>query len=335
MKRTKICDYSSYAREPILRRMKDGSLLCLTLSGGVTEPQNENVVLAVKSYDDGETWSQPSVVFSHPSRGCWSTELFTCGARDFAFVQTYNAESWYRELQTYISFCDEKGENWTEPVTAKGTVNGCSVRQGILLSNGEWLFPVYWQESRDGGFSKEYDFLKKRDFDFQKHPFAVGVVISSDGGRTFNRFGNIECDVSLWEPNAVEIEEGHIIIYCRSNKGFLVTSESFDYGRTWSVPETSKIPNPDTKVTVFKIYDTVFMVNNFVCEAGWDNRKNLCVYKSKNGKDFEFVANVDEPEKRCFYPHVAVDLKKHTVYIAYENGREHWLDRFSFDELGV
>ena len=32
-----------FAREPILRPMADGSLICLFLTGGPTEPHNENV----------------------------------------------------------------------------------------------------------------------------------------------------------------------------------------------------------------------------------------------------------------------------------------------------
>ena len=50
-----------YAREPVLARMGDGSLICTFLSGGHTEPEDQNITLAVRSYDDGVTWSSPQV----------------------------------------------------------------------------------------------------------------------------------------------------------------------------------------------------------------------------------------------------------------------------------
>ena len=46
-----------YAREPVLARMGDGSLICTFLSGGHTEPENQNITLVTRSYDDGLTWS--------------------------------------------------------------------------------------------------------------------------------------------------------------------------------------------------------------------------------------------------------------------------------------
>ena len=43
MKRTLIHEFETYAREPVIRRLPDGSLLCLFLTGGPTEPDNQNI----------------------------------------------------------------------------------------------------------------------------------------------------------------------------------------------------------------------------------------------------------------------------------------------------
>ena len=65
-----------FAREPVLRRMADGSLVCLFLTGGPTEPHNDNHVVISRSLDDGCTWSVPEPLFSHRGRAVWATELF-------------------------------------------------------------------------------------------------------------------------------------------------------------------------------------------------------------------------------------------------------------------
>lgn len=64
-----------FAREPVLRRMADGSLVCLFLTGGPTEPHNDNHVVISRSLDDGCTWSVPEPLFSHRGRAVWATEL--------------------------------------------------------------------------------------------------------------------------------------------------------------------------------------------------------------------------------------------------------------------
>ena len=66
----------SYGREPIIRKTKNGTLICICLSGGNWDPENENVVEIMKSYDNGKTWTKPKVLFSHHSRGVWSSEMF-------------------------------------------------------------------------------------------------------------------------------------------------------------------------------------------------------------------------------------------------------------------
>ena len=60
MEKSLIHDFKkSYGREPIIRKTKNGTLLCVCLSGGNWEPENANVVKIQKSYDDGKTWSDP------------------------------------------------------------------------------------------------------------------------------------------------------------------------------------------------------------------------------------------------------------------------------------
>ena len=117
MKRTLIHRFDTYAREPVLRRLPDGSLMCLFLTGGPREPHNENVTMICRSYDGGDTWTEPEVLFSHHSRAVWCTEVFAECDPPFIAVHTYNAESWYRELQTFISYSFDGGMTWQEPAS--------------------------------------------------------------------------------------------------------------------------------------------------------------------------------------------------------------------------
>lgn len=59
MEKYLIYDFKSgYGREPIIRKTKNGTLLCICLSGGNWEPENANVIKIQKSFDDGKTWTE-------------------------------------------------------------------------------------------------------------------------------------------------------------------------------------------------------------------------------------------------------------------------------------
>ena len=127
MEKYLIYDFKSgYGREPIIRKTKNGTLLCICLSGGNWEPENANVIKIQKSFDDGKTWSEPQVLFSHHSRGVWSSEMFIDNDKIMLVVQTYNAESYYRELQTFYSTSFDDGNTWSEPVSFPNGINGIS-----------------------------------------------------------------------------------------------------------------------------------------------------------------------------------------------------------------
>lgn len=330
MKRTLIHRFDSYAREPVLRRMPDGSLICLSLTGGPREPHNENVTMICRSFDGGDTWTEPEVLFSHHSRAVWCTEIFAECDPPFIAVHTYNAESWYRELQTFISYSFDGGMTWQEPASFPCGLNGVSLRQGIVLSSGEWLFPFYRQEVWKG-FDWPEDILTTTP------GFVCGAAVSSDGGVAFERYGTIRSmdGVPLWEPNCVELEDGHVVMMMRGRR-YLYVSESYDYGRSWSEPRETRIPNANTKHTLLKVRGCILLINNFSADASLEGRKRLEVWVSDDlMRTWKVKLPIMPPEEKWFYPHAFADERERVLYVAAENMKEHMLIRIPFDELGI
>lgn len=321
-----IGTYETYGREPVIRLMPDGSLVCFSLSGGPTEPHNDNAVFITHSYDGGRTWTKREKTFFNKSRACWATELCTLFDVPTAFVHTYNAETHYLELMTFISKSYDNGQSWEYPISADG-LHGVSVRQGIKMSNGEVLFPVYYQKAING-------FFESPD---SGHcwPFVCSAAITKDGN-SFEQYGALSNGAhNLWEPNAVEIENGHIIMYMRNDSEHLFISESFDYGRTWSDPKKSEISNSNTKVSLLKVKNKIIMINNFRCGTlkGMSERTNLAVAVSDNGKDFKQVLFPEPIDEVWFYPHGFSDDKAEKLYLVYENAKEHRLAVIDYKEL--
>lgn len=327
MEKHNITEFDIHGREPILAMMPDRSLICTFLTGGAIEPENANCVEVTRSFDGGATWTPREILFDHPTNGVWCTDIFTGGEHPMAAVHLYNSTSQYRELQTLCSFTTDSGRTWSKPTSMRGTVNNCSLRQGFVLSNGDFLIPLYWQEATDN-FDKSF---------CQPNPspsgwlFRSGIGISSDRGATWQRFGYFAADTQLWEPNAVEVEPGHVILCCRSQTGYLFRTESFDYGRTWSELERTDIPNSDSKFHLFKLRGKILLIGNTVT-AG---RTGLAIRISDDGKSFTKLIDIEPAEERWFYPHACADEEKEILYIAYENAKQHRLVKYSFAELGL
>ena len=326
---------TDYAREPIIRPMRDGRIVCTFLTGGPSEPHNNNVLKLNYSDDGGKTWSKPETIISHGDRGVWCTELFNEGEDPFLVVMTYNAENHYRELLTYRSYSHDAGRTWEEPISFPSGLNNVTLRQGIVLSNGDWLFPLYWQETR-----AMFDWTNRTQenwHDGGAQCFCCGVAVSSDCGETYNRYGYLKDQLSLWEPNCIELEDGHVVILMRDNaRPYLRRSDSFDYGRSWGELQVTDIPNPNTKVTLLKINGKILLINNFHAEMGWDKRDNLMIWvSSDNMKTWEKKVPLAKPDDRFFYPHAYADAERHEVCVAYENSQQHYFCRIPYDELGL
>lgn len=322
-----ICAYD-YAREPVIRRMPDGSLVCVALSGGTHDTQTSNITLISRSYDDGESWSKPETLFSHSERGCWSTEIFTGGDVPMIIVQTYVGVETYREIQTFRSYTFDSGKSWTSPVSLPSGVDNVSVRQGIVLSNGDWLFPLYWQETINDGF----DWNRA---DHSKGPtstFRSGVAISCDRGESYSRYGCFYSDdVRCWEPNAVELEPGHIFCLMRHGTEPLYT-ESFDYGRSWSpVKRYTAIENADAKFSLLRVRNHIVLLNNFTTVS----RSCLQLWSSGDFcKTWTTKLPLADPDEIVFYPHGYADDAKQLLYVAFEDSaRRHWCMKIPYSDI--
>ena len=329
MEKYLIYDFKDdYGREPIIRKTKNGVLLCVCLSGGTWDPQNANVVKIQRSYDDGKSWSEPQILFSHHSRGVWASEMFLYEDKIMLAIQTYNAECYYRELQSFYSISTDDGESWSEPLSYPNGINGISIRQGIKLSNNNFLFPMYY-----GEVVNNFDWEYVKDWHDNLN-FCCGVAITEDKGQTFQRYGYIKSEKCLWEPNCIEVEEGHIIMYMRNNNApYLGISHSYDYGKSWTEFKQTDIPNPNTKVTLVKANDLILLISNFNNVMGFKNRTHLQIWISKDGENFYKTIKLEEDEKQFFYPHAFFDEEKQLLYVAYENSKQFWLQKIPFKEL--
>ncbi|MFA6290891.1 MAG: sialidase family protein [Victivallales bacterium] len=327
----------SYGREPVLRRMPDGDLYCLIYSGGIREPAPTNVVLGSRSSDDGATWSQPETLWSLPDRAVWGTELFTETERPFTIFQTFIYETHYCELRAFISRTADSGRTWEEPVSIPGVPPNLSVRQGKVLSDGSWVFPVYWCEVKNH-WNHRFDLSSNSLNDRRDWRFVSGIIRSTDQGKKFSLHGSFSADVNLWEPEVIEAEPGHLIMFIRPClEYFIRRADSYDYGQTWSEAVPTDIPTSGSKIATFKINGKILLINN--TDTTLWQRKSLDLWvSSDNAETWESkitLAQIPEgcPARQVAYPHGFADEERQTLYLAVDTVDEFELLKIPYSEI--
>ena len=135
-------------------------------------------------------------------------------------------------------------------------------------------------------------------------------MLYNDRLKSYERYGDIKSEKCLWEPNCIEVENGHIIMYMRNNNApYLGISHSYDYGKTWTDFKQTNIPNPNTKVTLVKSNDLILLISNFNKVVGVKNRTHLQIWVSKHGENFYNKLKIEKDNENFFYPHAFFDEK--------------------------
>ena len=75
------------------------------------------------------------------------------------------------------------------------------------------------------------------------------------------------------------------------------------------------------------------LINNFNNQVGIKNRNHLQIWISEDGKDWYKKIKLEDDNECFFYPHAFFDDEEQMLYVAYENSKQFWLKKISFDDM--
>lgn len=206
---------------PSVTLLSDGRLLAAWFSGPF-EASVSQVILGCYSADEGQSWGPAEVLNDFARTSDFDPAFIQDGKRTWLF---FSAGRWDRypfvrgenevgpeSFKTYCSYTDDAARRWSEPRVAFEKV-GCRTN-GLRLSSGELLLPIYGFVGR-----------------------TAGVLKSTDRSKSWRRCGDISCPAGADEPTIAELSSARVLMFLRTNDGFIWKSVSRDKGETWSAAE--------------------------------------------------------------------------------------------------
>ncbi len=322
-----------------LRELPDGSWALLMLAGDDYEPSPRNYTGITWSYDDGRTWT-PLAPFAtgFPREGRTTgqgpSELMVLGPRSTLFFSTH-AQTWGRDWRSWMIRSDDNCRTWSKPEAVPGRLGTFTfIRNHIVTRDGRIVVPFQHYEGPPPGTPppppEEKPWLGALRH-YVSNP-RNGVLMSTDGGKTWTEHGNIRISPDDryhgWaENNIAELSDGRIAMIIRADKlgGHLYYVESKDGGKTWpdfAVP--TEIPNPGSKATLYPLSgDTVAMLHN----PNSQHRSPLALWISFDGmKTWPYQRvlvpeSTDGPTGNLNYPDGFVSPDKQWLHFAYDDNR--------------
>ena len=196
-------------------------------------------------------------------------------------------------------------------------INNCRI---CVLSSGEVIIPTACHPIVNGSGSY---FGKCRMF------------IADENGRNFKKSKLLALTprgysgTGLQEPGVVELPDGRLYGYFRTDRCFQYESFSSDKGQTWSKPVPSRFTSPDSPMLIlrnpysgiyYSLWNPVPNYNGRIDPTKrWVNagRTPFVLAQSENGIDFsEYTVIEDDPEHGYCYPAICF-LDEKTLLLSY------------------
>jgi len=204
------------------------------------------------STDEGLTWEERGVLLEMDGKiSNLGPSLLRLQSGRVALAYMRNND--FDDLKNYIRFGDESLTNWSEPVciTPQEGYNCATGTRLIQLRTGRLLYPVAFIE-------REYHEGKDRVGAYISH-----VWYSDDEGQTWTRNrvhaefpGGNPKHRGAMEPCVVELKDGRVLMFTRTQLGAIYQSFSSDGGETWSEHQPTMLESPETCPFITRIPST-------------------------------------------------------------------------------
>jgi len=253
------------------------------------------------SDDNGKTWTEEDsiIIGNEGGMNVMSVSLFRLKDDKIAlFYLRKNSES---DCIPYIRTSEDEAKNWSEPIrcipdSGYFVVNNDRV---VRLKSGRIIFPTSLHKTPDS----ETTIIGK-----------IRCYYSDDEGVTWKRSNDASNpeNATTQEPGIVELNDGKLMLFCRTESGVQYISFSNDYGENWSELKPGNIKSPLSPASIERIPQTGDLMlvwnNNYkaIHDGGKRTPFNLAISKDE-GVTWEKTKTI-ESDPNGWYCYTAIEF---------------------------
>ena len=229
-------------------------LFCYTQFYGGSGDHAAARIVSIHSDDEGRTWSrQPQVVVENEGgANVMSVSLLRLQSGKLALF--YLRKNSLLDCRPYLRISTDEAATWSEPtlvVAAPGyfVLNNDRV---VQLAGGRLVVPVAYHRARDMAPNDS------KSFDGR----AIALwYYSDDEGKSWKEADTWwalpqRTRTGLQEPGVVELPDGRLLGWARTDGGLQYGFSSADKGRTWTAPQPTELKSPVSPASIKRLPGT-------------------------------------------------------------------------------
>lgn len=294
-------------------------------SGGQHD-HSPSAIAEIYSDDQGRTWSKPRVVVPTGSyQNIMSVSFLRLASGKIARFHCVKRTKWL-DCHPLLSVSTDEGVTWSEPkqvIAAPGyfVLNNDRI---IQTSSGRIIVPLGFHRTKA---------TTDDESAFDSRAIAMWYY-SDDEGVTWNESKTwwgipVASGSGLQEPGVVQLADGSIYSWARTDQGFQYEFASRDNGLTWSAPQPTKLSSPTSPASIKRLpgSSTLMVIYNdhsgrVPAPAKASQRSPLVVAFSTDGAKTWGAPQLIEDDLAGWYCYTAIHYTDDAVLLAYVAGND-------------
>lgn len=297
----KIEDIHKISREPAIVHCSsiiesaDNQLLCVWYQGSY-ETSSDTKIMISKRNPENLAWTLPSVLFDFNGIPLGNPVIWAINQTIYVTFSVLLEESWKSSL-LFFSSSHDNGNSWSPPTLFLPGKGYMAKNQPIQNNDGDILFPLY----HESDYCPYIMIIK----DIDKILFSPLVAETMARNKAI-------------QPTLCKTTENQLMMYCRTNKGSIWKSISYNGGYSWSICEPTEFPNPDSALDIIQLKNGPHL---FVTNPSSEDRHILQLSISKDsGETWSDLLEITKGPGEYSYPCMIQDLQGN-LHITYTEDR--------------
>jgi hypothetical protein len=263
------------------------------------------------SDDDGRSWSKEDIhiLSNEGGMNIMSVSLLRLSDNRIAlFYLRKNSES---DCIPYLRFSDDEAKTFSDGQRCIGPTGYYVMNNDrvVQLSSGRILLPVALHKTPESETSRGAKIM---------------CYYSDDNAQTWRQSGIVPNpqEVVLQEPGIVQLKNGDLMLFCRTDAGSQHLTFSKDMGMTWSAVVPGPIRSPMSPASIERIPSTGDLLlvwnNNYQADDsdGGDRTPYNLAFSSDEGETWQKVKSI-ESNPRGWYCYTAIEFHEDFVLLGH------------------